>query len=445
MVQAADEGQPPLNRRTVAAYAAAMGPVAVLGLPFSVYLPPYIAAGGVIPVALVGLLFSISTLWDGIVDPLIGTMIDRKSSGEAPHRRWMLRASLPLALLLVLLTGWGDTLPFWLLLPLLLLFYSCYSLYDVAHLAWGSAIARNADDSARLYGNREFGAKAILVLAFAAPALAQGAIPGLDLQGRIIAYVSLLLLFLPLALFAIHRLPPRPIVAEPGMGWASELKASLRSRPLLLLLTVQFLGAFSFGALSGTFVFFADGYLKLDHQGSALLFATFIGGALFTPIWIQIARRLGKPQTMILDCLWLLGALTVVLVVPTGSLFASIGFSVGLGGGFMGLILIHGMVCDLVPHDRTLCGRDRSAFLFAIMGMIQKAGNAAAVGISYALLGAYGFDAANAGATPELVRNLFVGLPFLGWLLMGIAALFLIHEPTVNQRLATLSPVPVSG
>lgn len=59
----ADEA-PVLRPRTVAAYAATAGPTVILGLPFSVYLPPYVAEGGVISVALVGLLFSLTTIWD---------------------------------------------------------------------------------------------------------------------------------------------------------------------------------------------------------------------------------------------------------------------------------------------------------------------------------------------------------------------------------------------
>jgi len=77
------------SRATIIAFAAAVGPVAMLGLPFSVYLPPYIAEGGAVPIALIGLLFSISTLWDGVVDPLIGLLIDRKSGRVGAHKRWM--------------------------------------------------------------------------------------------------------------------------------------------------------------------------------------------------------------------------------------------------------------------------------------------------------------------------------------------------------------------
>ncbi len=423
-----------LSKRTVTTFAVAVGPAAVLGLPFSVYLPPFVAAGGVVPVALVGLIFSLSTLWDGIVDPLIGTMIDRKSKGDAPHRRWMQLAALPVALLLPILVVWGDDLNFWLLLPLLLLFYSCYSLFDVAHLSWGSALAGNADDSARLFGNREFAAKIILVLAFGLPAVAQALVPGIDLQGRILAYASLIVLVLPLALFAISRLPGRPVVAEAGIGWRQEIKASFRSPELIQLLLVQFLGAFSFGALSATFIFFADGYLALDAKGALLLFATFVGGALLTPIWIIAARRFGKPQTMIANCFWLVAAMLSGLMVPQGGFAIAVVFSLFLGSGFMGLLLLHGMMSDFAPYDRTRCGRDRTGFLFAILNLMQKFGNAAAVALSYALLGAFGFDATKPEEDGELVRNIFIGLPILGWTIMIFVLLFLRRHETINRR-----------
>ncbi len=423
-----------LGRRTVATYALGIGPAAMLGLPFSVYLPPFVAAGGAVPVALVGLIFSLSTIWDGIVDPMIGTMIDRKSRGDAPHRRWMRLAVLPIAVLLPMLVFLGDELNFWLLLPLLLLFYSSYSLYDVAHLSWGAALADGPDDSARLFGNRQFAEKIILVLAFALPAIAQAIIPDLDLQGRVIAYASLVIVLLPVALFAIARLPARPVVPEPGIGWKAELRASLSSPTLLLLLTAQFLGAFSFGGLSATFIFFADGYLGLDHKGALLLFGTFVGGAVFTPLWILAARRFGKPQTMIANCLWLLGALASGSLLPQGNFILALLFTVVLGSGFMGLIFLHGMVSDFVPFDREKCGRDRTAFLFAMLNLMQKLGNAVAVAIAYALLGSFGFDAARPGDNGDLVRNIFTGLPLFGWSVMIVILLLLRRNPMVNRR-----------
>ena len=426
----ADE-TPALRPRTVAAYAATAGPTVILGLPFSVYLPPYIAEGGVISVALVGLLFSLTTIWDGVVDPLIGTMVDRVRTGLGAHRRWMLLAIMPLALLLLALVTVGDRLAFAALFLMMVLFYSSYSLYEVAQLSWGSALVRTPADSALLYGMRDWFAKIALILAFAAPAAAQLLIPGLSLQGRIMAYASLFLLMVPIALFAIRLVPPRAVVAEPGIGWRHEIRASLSFPPLMLLLGVQFLNSFAFGSLTSLFVFFAAAVLDLDAQSAVLLFASFIGGAFASPVWTFLARRFGKPPMMIAMGLLISGLLVATLAHQPRGLVQAVGFSLMLGTGFVGLLFTYSMLADLIPQDAARCGRNRSAFLFALLNLMQKFGVAAAIAVSYLLLDLVGFDPQNGEAAARELHLLFVLQPTVSWIVM--AGLLLGMQRTLSR------------
>ncbi len=424
----------PLDRATVTRFGIAVGPLAIVGLPFTIYLPPYIAEGGVIPVALVGTMFALCTLWDGLIDPAIGTMIDKVRISDAPHRRWMLLGAAPMLVLLTLIVTIGDTLPIYLLLPLMLIFYSSNSLYDVAHLAWGSALARGPDDTARLFGAREWSAKWVLIAAFAAPALAQLLIPGLSMQGRIIAYASLCLLALPVALVAIAKLKPgRDISVETGsgIGWRAEIAATLGFRPLVLVVMVQFLNAFAFGSLTALFVFYADGVLGLDNRSSVLLFATFIGGAIFTPFWIWAARKFGKARMMMGMGLWLIAVLSSANVISSNNVVHAGLFSAVLGSGFVGLLFIHGLIADLIPQDTLRCGRDRTGFLFAILHVLQKAGTASAIAVSYIALDLIGFDAKDAGASADKILMLFTGLPTLAWALMIIILFGLVRRPAL--------------
>jgi GPH family glycoside/pentoside/hexuronide:cation symporter len=407
-----------LRSRTVAAYAATAGPTVILGLPFSVYLPPYIAEGGMISVALVGLLFSLTTIWDGVVDPLIGTMVDRVRTGVGAHRRWMLIAIAPLALLLLALVTVGDRLPFAALFLMMVLFYSSYSLYEVAQLSWGSALVRTPADSALLYGMRDWFAKVALILAFAAPAAAQLLIPGISLQGRIMAYASLFLLMVPIALFAIRLVPPRAVRAERGIGWRQEIAASLSFPPLMLLFGVQFLNSFAFGSLTSLFVFFAAAVLDLDGQSAVLLFASFIGGALASPIWTLLARRFGKPPMMIAMGLLISGLLVMTLVHEPRGLAQAVGFSLMLGTGFVGLLFTYSMLADLLPQDMARCGRGRSAFLFALLNLMQKFGVAAAIAVSYLALDLVGFDPKNGAASARALHLIFVLQPTASWIVM---------------------------
>ena len=413
----ADE-TPALRPRTVAAYAATAGPTVILGLPFSVYLPPYIAEGGVISVALVGLLFSLTTIWDGVVDPLIGTMVDRVRTGLGAHRRWMLLAIGPLAVLLLTLVTVGDRLPFGALFLMMVLLYSSYSVYEVAQLSWGSALVHSPADSALLYGMRDWFAKIALILAFAAPAAAQLLIPGISLQGRIMAYASLFLLMVPIALFAMRLVPPRAVVADAGIGWRHEIRASLSFPPLMLLLGVQFLNSFAFGSLTSLFVFFAAAVLDLDGQSAVLLFASFIGGALASPLWTFLARRFGKPPMMMAMGLLISGLLVATLFQQPRGLMQAVGFSLMLGTGFVGLLFTYSMLADLIPRDAVRCGRGRSAFLFALLNLMQKFGVAAAIAFSYLALDLVGFDPRNGEAAARELHLLFALQPTVSWIVM---------------------------
>lgn len=410
---------PELRARTVAAYAATAGPTVILGLPFSVYLPPYIAEGGMISVALVGLLFSLTTIWDGVVDPLIGTMVDRVRTGLGAHRRWMLLAIVPLFVLLLALVTVGDRLPFAALFLMMVLFYSSYSLYEVAQLSWGSALVRSPADSALLYGMRDWFAKIALILAFAAPAAAQLLIPGISLQGRIMAYASLFLLMVPIALFAIRLVPPRAVVADPGIGWRYEIRASLSFPPLMLLLGVQFLNSFAFGSLTSLFVFFAAAVLDLDAQSAVLLFASFVGGAFASPVWTFLARRFGKPPMMIAMGILISSLLVATLFQQPRGLTQAVGFSLMLGTGFVGLLFTYSMLADLIPQDADRCGRNRSAFLFALLNLMQKFGVAAAIAVSYLLLDLVGFDPQNGKAAARELHLLFALQPTVSWIVMA--------------------------
>ena len=425
-----------LRPRVVAAYAATAGPTAMLALPFSVYLPPYIAEGGVIPVALVGLLFSLTTIWDGVVDPLIGTMVDRVRTGLGAHRRWMLIALLPLGLLLLALVAVGDRLPFAALFLMMVLFYSSFSLYEVAQLSWGSALVRTPADSALLYGMRDWFAKIALILAFAAPAAAQLLMPSISLQGRIIAYASLFLLLAPVALYAIARVPRRRVVAEPGIGWRHEMRVSLGFPPLMLLFGVQFLNSFAFGSLTSLFVFFADAVLGLDAQSAVLLFASFVGGALASPVWTFLARRFGKPPMMIAMALLISMLLVATLgQAPRGLAQATL-FSLALGTGFVGLLFIHSMLADLIPRDAERCGRSRAAFLFALLNLMQKFGVAAAIAVSYAMLDLVGFDPRDGAAAARELHFLFALQPTASWAVMVLLLLLMRRDFARDHPLA---------
>jgi glycoside/pentoside/hexuronide:cation symporter, GPH family len=429
-----------LSSRTVAAYAASVGPVAILGLPFSVFLPPFVSAGGIVPIGLVGIIFALATVWDGVVDPAIGNAVDRFSRWERSHLLWLGVASPLILLLLAILAFAGDALSFWPLLLVLVLFTSSLSLFDVSHLAWGAALAQDSAHSSRLFGAREWAGKIVVLLAFAAPAFVQHQQPGLDLGGQIIAYAALAALSLPVALLAANRLPPRPIAPQPKFEIVREAGMILRFRPFRLVLAAQTLNTFGLGAMTSLFVFYAAGVLGLGSQGPVLLLISFVGGIVMTPLWVRIALHLGKPTGMVAMTLWLVAVLLASLLVPQGNFAAAAALVFALGSGFVGLLFVYGMVADIVPLYARRSGGERTGFLFALVNVTQKVGTAAGIGISYVALDAFGFDANDASASEAILRSLYVGLPVIGWSGVALIMAALARDPEMRQPL----PLPAT-
>jgi glycoside/pentoside/hexuronide:cation symporter, GPH family len=429
-----------LTAPTTRAYALAVAPVAILGLPLGVLLPPYIAQGGVISVGLVGIIFTIGTIWDGIVDPLIGNLIDRKSAAAAPHLRWMLMASPLVLATLAILVFLGDTLPFLWLLLALVLFTSSLSLFDVAHLAWGSALAGDKGESSRLFGAREWAGKVFVLAAFAAPAILQLQQPGLKLDGQLLAYAGLAAITLPFALWFASRLPVRPIISQPNSSLRAELKNLLNFRPLKLLVLAQALNTFGLGAMTSLFVFYVAAVLDLDSQGPVLLLISFVGGVVMTPAWIAVAVRFGKPKGMLLMSVWLVAVLLTSLLLPEGNFPIAAIFVFALGSGFAGLIFIYGLASDIVPMYREKSGRDRAGLIFSLTNVTQKIGTAIGIGVSYVALDVLGFDARNVSASEDALRYLYFGIPTLGWTAVALVMAALHREIAANTQVPSLEP-----
>ena len=98
--------------------------------------------------------------------------------------------------------------------------------------------------------------------------------------------------------------------------------------------------------------------------------------------------------------------------------------------------IVASMLADLVPRDAERCGRSRSAFLFALLNLMQKFGVAAAIAVSYALLDLVGFDPKNGEASARELHLLFALLPTTAWIVMiGLLIAMQRHMPIAASRL----------
>ena len=108
--------------------------------------------------AVMGLIFSVSRIWDAISDPLVGYLSDRTSTSLGRRRTWILVSFVPIALgfYAVFAPPQGlsvDALSWW-MAAAVIGFYSAMTLFFVPHMALGAELSNDYHERSRLFGLR---------------------------------------------------------------------------------------------------------------------------------------------------------------------------------------------------------------------------------------------------------------------------------------------------
>jgi len=439
----ADERGEAMGRARLAAFVAPCLPVAAIGLPLVVHLPPYYASVLGLEIGTVGLLFFLVRLIDVPIDPLLGLAMDRTRAQGGRFRLWLLGGGLLLSagVLAVFLAPPGLT-------PLrafagLMLMYLGYSVVQVAHTAWGAVLSDDYHERSRIFGCWQaanmVGMLGILAVPpLAASAFGSGQASGVQAMGWVIV-----LLLLPALLWALRAVPERGVRGERGdrperhgaAGWAAVL-AMVRLPPMRRLLVVDLLANLGPGLAGALLIFFlvaARGFSVT--QASALLLFYFLAGLIAAPFWMRLARRTSKHRTIMVALLVYALSQAGTLLIPSGEFVAAALMMMLAGTPYVApVFLLRAILADLSDAETLLSGTEHTGLFYSALVGVQKLGYALPVGLSYPLLGLIGFEAAagagNAPAAVSALTALFVVPPVL----FGLAGAWLMRGWPIDAR-----------
>ena len=371
--------------------------------------------------AIVGVLFSVAKLWDGINGPLIGSFSDRSRS-RFGRRRPFLFAALPL-LVVGFVMLWttphaleGNAQIGWIAVALFI-FYTAFDLYTLPHAALGAELSRDPHERTRLFGVRQMSFTVGMLLAFGAIQVAMNA----ENPRAMAAELAIPAALLAVAMLAITPLVLREAAVEGvrgGRGLLPALRDVVSTRPARLLLLVNFVESTGVGAV-GTMAPYVAEYLLRRPDIVGLLPAAYVVSAVVSiPIWVRISKSFGKRDTwlaaMVLAALafggiWFVGAGDVVLAM---SLLAVAGSAMGCGG-----VLASSLMADVIDLDERRTGERKEGVYSAAMTLTLKVGTSVAVAASGIVMTTTGFVPNVVQTETSLLglRVLFAGLPFLGF------------------------------
>lgn len=387
-------GASTLRRSTVVRYA--VGSVGTGGfgtLPGLVLLIYMTNTLGVNP-AFAGVAFTVSKIWDVIIDPWIGARSDRSLARTGSRRRFMVLGAVLLPIFFVATFAVPPGLPeavsaAWVLVGFLLA-ATAFSLFQVPYIALPAELVSGYDQRTRLLSARVI-VLTLAILAFGGGGPELVALGDTEYTGYLIMAAAAGVVFLVAFLIAstveksaqVDRVPVAPgtepvtglaapktgVLMHFRRGW-SAVRASQPYRALLVTFVVQ---ALAIGLMLAGVAYIAAEVLGTGTIG---LFLALVGPAIVvTPVWAIIARRIGKERAFaIATVLYALAAASMLLLLwtPGEWVYGSVALAGVAYAGLQSLPLA--MLPDTVAYDAQTNGPGRAGTFSGVWTAGETAG-----------------------------------------------------------------------
>lgn len=375
--------------------------------------------------AVAGVVVFAPKAWDVVLNPYLGSLSDRTRSRWGPRRPWMLAGGLVLPVLFVLMFAGPDAPPgfaaAWVAVAFLLA-ATAYGAFQVPYIAQPAEITDDYDERAALMSWRvALLAVGILVAGAGAPAVVDLAGDGRAGYLAMSVFVAGLLAIGMLgAVVGTSRAPTLTHTTSDGSLVAS-LRVARGNRPFVILLAVYVAQALATGIMLAGVPYYAR-YTLGDSEANTVLFACLVAPAvLVMPLWLRVARRLGKRAGLTAasavfataaGLLALGGAVPVVLVFL---LVAAVGV------GYAGMQMFPlAMLPDTIAADERQSGHRRAGVFTGVWTAGETLGLALGPGVLALLLAFGGYvsstateEVAQPGSALAVVRLGFSLLPAL--------------------------------
>ncbi|WP_410474707.1 MFS transporter [Guyparkeria sp. TX1] len=386
---------PRLTLWQVLAYGTPGLPLALMGIPLYVYLPPFYANELGLGLAAVGTALMLTRLWDVITDPVVGYLSDRIPGRH--RRKWLMGAGMPLLIAsLWFLLRPGDDVGLWYLYLWGLAAFLGWTMIQLPYTSLGAEADPTPHGRTRLAAGREGLALVGTVLAAALPILL-----GSEAPADVLAAVFwLMAILLPAGFLLMAATTPEPAVHRPLVDWRHGWPLLKHNRRLRGLLGGYFLNNLANGIPAALFLMFVADRLGAQDRLGWLLLLYFGAGIAALPVWTAVARRIGKRRAW--GASILLAAISFSFAPWLGSgdvvWFALICAVSGLSLG-ADMALPASIQADIAGIDSDDGGGDRAGLFFGLLGLATKLALAVAVGVGYGVLALAGFEAGDSDTT----------------------------------------------
>ena len=367
-------------------------------------------------VGLVGTILLVGRIWDGINDPLVGTLSDRVNTRWGRRRPFLLFGAIPFGLAFALTftippfesVRWTAVY----FVFVFLIFDTIYTLINVPYSSLTPELTDDYDERSNLAGWRA-GVSIVAALATGAgfTLLAEdlfapmfgGRPEGLPAGYALTALLwGITLAIPPLLLFLSIREPESHKPVREPIRPIQSFREVFANRPFRLAALIYLLSFAAVDIVLLVFIRFLLDYVGITPGFENLLLGALLGSALLgLPITVLLMRRFGKRNTYIATMLFFIVVLLLVGAVQPGGQNLMLVAAVlgGLGYGAASSIP-WALVADVVEADELKSGQRREGLYYGYLVFFRKLASAISAFLASALLEATGYLSTNLGSVP---------------------------------------------
>ncbi len=431
---------------------------AAMAIPVAIHVNPFYSDTVLVPLAWVALAAALARVLDAIIDPFVGWLSDHTHTRWGRRRPWIAVATPLAALVFIALftpPTWLSTqgAAFW-FGATLMSFFILNMLYGLPHAALGPELTLDYHERSSLFSWREgFALLGTLVAAVVPGILIK--IMGDERRAFADMAIAYGVLMVSLYWLLVWRVRERPeFVRRKSNPLVPGVRRSLRNRPFVVLFACYVVASIP-GAIPGLMMPYFSRYVLNppplpagDAQAwlSIFLAAYFLSGLLCLPLWLALAKRIGKLKAWLASfVMGITGGLALFLLGP-GDNIACVVVIAWAGSSFgAGLFLPPAIQADVIDYDELHSGKRREAQYLALWGLVPKFIVIPSASLPLALLAWLGYQP-NVAQSPDVVlaiRLIFALTPAA----FSICAFFIARRFPIDETVhrAILAGVEAHG